>query len=398
MSKIGDDILKRRVQDVEDDLRASGIEALVLFATGSVLGNQSATHAYLRYLCDFDGHNAPALLVLRPGYAPVLLTGTKLHMRPRLAESGLWFGDVRHVAPPELGRHAAALLSESLSADARVAVIGYGEMTAPVWMSLERGLPGVAWVHDFQNRIDRRRVRKSGVELAFHRKAAAVCDAMFGTLAGAVGADKPGFQLKAAMEYAAREAGCDYCDTWLTAAPEADFFRYHTDECRRVPQRGDQLLAGIMLTCGGHWGHAVRTGSVGVVAPGHRRLYDICRGMFDAALDALKPGEDLCRVDDAMGAVLHRHYADDEVRWTRWGHGLGYAYEDPVASAAFPNAWERKSAEGREPIEALPGMLLELHPHLFVPGAGGAMIGDMVLVTETGFEILTHYPRDLIVW
>jgi Xaa-Pro aminopeptidase len=43
-------------------------------------------------------------------------------------------------------------------------------------------------------------------------------------------------------------------------------------------------------------------------------------------------------------------------------------------------------------------MLMELHPHLFVPNVAGAMIGDMVAVTETGYEILTAFPRDLITW
>jgi Xaa-Pro dipeptidase len=43
-------------------------------------------------------------------------------------------------------------------------------------------------------------------------------------------------------------------------------------------------------------------------------------------------------------------------------------------------------------------MLMEIHPNVFVPGVAGAMIGDMVAVTETGYEILTQYPRELIVW
>ena len=43
-------------------------------------------------------------------------------------------------------------------------------------------------------------------------------------------------------------------------------------------------------------------------------------------------------------------------------------------------------------------MLMEIHPNVFVPGVAGAMIGDMVAVTETGYEILTDYPRDLISW
>jgi Xaa-Pro dipeptidase len=43
-------------------------------------------------------------------------------------------------------------------------------------------------------------------------------------------------------------------------------------------------------------------------------------------------------------------------------------------------------------------MLMELHPQIWVPGGGGAMIGEMVAVTETGCDVLTRYPRDLQVW
>lgn len=395
--KIGDDILKARVRTAGDELRAAGCAALVLYATGSVLGNQSSTHAYLRYLIDFDPRNNSAMLILRPGHAPVLLTATKLHVRPRLAESRLWFDDVRHLTPPEFGEHAVRILKETVAAGARIALIGYAEMPAPAWVALERGLAGVTWDRDFARHIDKHRVCKSAVELSFHRKAAGVCDRMFEALAEQANSDRAGYQLRASMEFVARDAGCDYCDTWLTSGPAADVFRYNLDETRHVPEEGDQLLAGMMLTYDGHWGHAVRTGSIGEPSAVHRAIYDVCREMFDVALDMLKPGVDLCRVNDAMDAVLLRHYPDGDVLRTRTGHGLGYAYEDPVASVAFPNAWEKKP-DKRDAVEARAGMLLELHPHLFVPGKGGAMIGDMVLITETDNELLTHHPRDLIEW
>jgi Xaa-Pro aminopeptidase len=37
-------------------------------------------------------------------------------------------------------------------------------------------------------------------------------------------------------------------------------------------------------------------------------------------------------------------------------------------------------------------MVLELHPNLFLPGIGGAALGEMVIVTETGAERPTGYP------
>jgi Xaa-Pro aminopeptidase len=120
--------------------------------------------------------------------------------------------------------------------------------------------------------------------------------------------------------------------------------------------------------------------------------------MHAAALDKLRPGEDLCEANAAMIQVLRRYYRDGEARTSRLAHGLGYSYEDPVVTLAFPNPWDVKPGCKPDPVEIRPGMLMELHPNLFVPDVAGAMIGDMVLVTETGHEILTEFPRGLIDW
>jgi len=57
-----------------------------------------------------------------------------------------------------------------------------------------------------------------------------------------------------------------------------------------------------------------------------------------------------------------------------------------------------RPAPGTKRIELKPGMLMELHPNLYVPNVAAGMIGDMVAITDTGYEILTEYPRDLIVY
>ncbi len=41
-------------------------------------------------------------------------------------------------------------------------------------------------------------------------------------------------------------------------------------------------------------------------------------------------------------------------------------------------------------------MLFELHPNIFIPDEATAAIGDMVLVTETGHEIMDRFPRELL--
>ena len=65
------------------------------------------------------------------------------------------------------------------------------------------------------------------------------------------------------------------------------------------------------------------------------------------------------------------------------GHSLGLEiHEAPYLDIG--NEWVMK-----------PGMVFSVEPGIFVPGLGGFRHSDTVLVTESGIERLTYYPRDL---
>ena len=65
--------------------------------------------------------------------------------------------------------------------------------------------------------------------------------------------------------------------------------------------------------------------------------------MEEAGLASLRPGDNTYEVNDSMIRVLHKYYKDGEVEYSRPGHGLGYSYEDPVVSLAFPQPWDIKA-------------------------------------------------------
>ena len=335
MLKIDNATLKARVRDVEDDIKKEKLDAVIVLRQRQRLGSMSRMHGYMRYLCNFDGHNTPTLLILVPGRAPTLLSGIMPFLMQLQTKRMMWFDDVRTVKPPLFGQEVVSVFSHYGIPARRIGYVGFNETPAPVWQSMQEGLSGAEWV-DFAPQLDKRRVEKDDLQLSFHRRAAEICDAIFQTTAREVRTGKKGYQLQASMEHTARHEGCEYCITWLSVAPRADYPRFYKEECIRAPQEGDQVIPGIYLTYDGHWGHAIRTGTVGKPTDDHRKIYDITREMYEAAVDRLRPGEDLYEVNEAMDRVLHKYYKEDEVGRSRRATALAIPTKTRWSAWLFP--------------------------------------------------------------
>ena len=402
--RVPNSLLKERLDMVESRLRHQGLNHLVVFSNGSSSGTANRTHGYLRYLCDWDSLSAPSVLVLSLGRAPVLLVPNSYYQR--LAMEKLWFKDIRKAPPKRIGLEVVSILQPLVSSNEKVGYIGRAETPVPLYDALLHGLSGVEWIQ--ANRIiDELRTIKDPVAITFHRRAAEICDAMFETLTREVRKGKKAYQLQADVEHTARYEGCDYVTTFLPVGPVVDRARRTRKECVRVPQLGDQLVMATFLIFEGHWGHAIRTGTVGMPSDAQKKAFDITLEMQKAALEHVKPGLDLNDVWKASARVFKKHFPNTDGSswiWLRTGHGIGLDYSDPILTEAFRYPYELTEGEdnedqsGKIPIRIEAGMLLMLHPNVFIPNEAAGAIGDMVLVTENGYEILNGFPRELIVW
>jgi Xaa-Pro aminopeptidase len=119
---------------------------------------------------------------------------------------------------------------------------------------------------------------------------------------------------------------------------------------------------------------------VGEAKDEHARVYEVCIEAQQTGLDMIRPGVIAEDVHHAVNQVYRD--AGFEAGY-RTGRGIGYAcLEKP----------ELKTGD-KTPLEK--GMTLCLDGGITIPGEFGARVGDSFVVTDTGIEILTPYPKDL---
>jgi Xaa-Pro aminopeptidase len=132
----------------------------------------------------------------------------------------------------------------------------------------------------------------------------------------------------------------------------------------------------------GYASDCTRTFATGQLDPRDRGVYDVVLAAQVAALEAIRPGP-LGREIDAVA----REIIDAAGHAEHFGHGLGHGVGMEVHEGP------RLSKQGEIALRA--GMVVTVEPGIYVPGAVGVRIEDLVAVTEDGREVLNTLPKEL---
>lgn len=233
------------------------------------------------------------------------------------------------------------------------------------------------------SKLNELRMIKDETELSKMRKAAQLADFAIDIGVKEIAEGKTELEIVQKMESAIKEKGYSMSfETTVLSGPKTA--SPHGIPGNRKIQKGDFVLFDLGVIYEGYCSDITRTVAFGEIGEEERFIYETVRKSNEESIKAVKPGI-RCMDLDKISRDIIREAGYGKYYTHRLGHGLGISIHE------FP------SVTGTNELELKPGMVFTIEPGIYKEGVAGVRIEDDVVVTEDGVEVLTKYPKELIV-
>ena len=355
-----------RRKRLTDAMAQAGIEALVVY------GN-AWQGDYLRYVTDFsilEGHGLG--LILPDGSVELLLDSATEAERAEVETAG-----VAIRLAPDIARAVSARLDRIANHRITAAPLGF----------MPKFLADAArsyTLEDGTRFVDKFLMVKLPGEIEALRRAAKLADEGYQIFRKAAVPGRPQFELIAEIEAFFRGRGCP--DNFMIMGSGGQDVTAMAPPSDRRIAKGDLVTTELTPAIEGYFAQICRTLVVGRATAAQKRAFAVYREAMEAGIAAVRPGATAAMVAKAENDVFRKHGLGDYVtsKYTRVrGHGLGLFCDTK------PHILED--------VETVlePGMALVVHPNTYHPDVGYMVLGDSVIVTATGAEVLCGTPREL---
>jgi Xaa-Pro dipeptidase len=231
---------------------------------------------------------------------------------------------------------------------------------------------------------------KSPQEIEYIRKA---CDTTAAGMAAAMAEIQVGRtenDVAAAAFSGMVRAGSEFLtnDPIVTSGPRSGI--PHTTFHRRVLEQGDAVLLEFGGAYNRYMGPLMRWAIIGPPSETQQKWSDLCLEALANAIDAVKPGVTTGDVDDACRTTFERAGLYEYYK-KRTGYSVGIG---------FPPGWVEgavMSVQQYGDVVLQPGMTFHMPPAMRMPGEFAVGFSETVVVTETGCEVLSSFPREMVI-
>ena len=157
----------------------------------------------------------------------------------------------------------------------------------------------------------------------------------------------------------------------------------HYTAGERVLKTGDSIVIDFGGMYRGYCSDMTRTVMLGKASSEYTEVYEAVKEAQQRAVEAVKPGMKASEIDAAArSCITDKGFGEYFIH--RTGHGIGMeVHEEPYISDISKAVLE-------------PGMVFSIEPGIYLPGKFGVRIEDLVMVTETGVEVLNKFSKELI--
>lgn len=232
--------------------------------------------------------------------------------------------------------------------------------------------------------VEQLRRRKDEHELNCLRKAAALADEAFTACLPHL---KPGIsekQAEALLTYELTSRGSEGTAFPIIVASGSNGSLPHAIPSQKPLAKGEFITFDFGGVVEGYRSDITRTIALGKVDKKQKSIYELVLKAQKSAASSLKAGM-TCKDADKIA----RDIITEQGYGQYFGHSLGHSIGLDIHEK--PNL----SPETCDILEA--GNTITVEPGIYIPKWGGVRIEDSLIIKEDGSEIITHFPKDLLI-
>lgn len=325
----------------------------------------------VRYLCGFSG--SAGMLLLLPDAAHFI---TDFRYRDQAEKQ---VGDLCniHIAERGLWREAATILKK-----AGISRVGFEAQHTSVaaWQEIGKLLGKSSATVATSLAIENLRQIKDADELHIIREAVRIADETMQETLASLRAGQTEREVAQRIENGVKSRGASGLSFETIVASGARGALPHGVASDKALETGDMITIDMGAKFQDYCSDMTRTVCLGKSSERQREIYELTYRAQVAACEAIAPGLGCKAADKVARDVIAAGGFKKE-----FGHGLGHGVGIDIHEAP------RLSKLGKGQLAA--GQIVTSEPGIYLADFGGVRIEDMLLVTDTGAEILTQTPK-----
>ncbi|HMO14360.1 MAG TPA: Xaa-Pro peptidase family protein [Pirellulaceae bacterium] len=355
-------ILVKRRQVLSRELKNLGVDGLLVTDILNV-----------RYLTGFTGSSAQ-LLVTRNEL--ILMSDTRYTTQIEI-ECGDLTVDIRTAKEPVLTQVARQV---ELAGICQLGVESES-MTRLFYSQLAEKLPKIALV-DTNALILNQRAIKDAFEISMIRQSLKVAEKAISVTIAELTESQTEVEIARNLEYSIRKFGGEGCafEPIVAVGPHAAL--PHARPTQVCVTDWPFLLIDWGAKFNGYASDLTRIFVTGKISAKLKRVYECVLTAQQLAIQQIRPGRKTGEID-----LIARTAIEEAGFGKYFGHGLGHGFGLQIH--------EQPRLAPNDHTELKAGMVVTVEPGIYLPDWGGVRIEDDILVTPSGYEILSGLTREL---